>query len=201
MRVILALLVAATPAWADAPAETFHKNQFGLSLRFGIGARGIATYDNTVYCGTADPKAQYGNASVCSGRTPIAIDLEPSYGITSSIELTLELRIGIERDFGGSPGVDGPRPLHIAPGARFFFSESGRSKLFVQPELLFDFEDFKSASGVDRGNDFGFRGLEGFWLDLHHSYGIYFYVAESAEFSRWFLGTFEGGVGFQGRYP
>jgi hypothetical protein len=87
--------------------------------------------------------------------------------------------------------------LFLAPGARFFFSEDKRARLFVQPSLVIDFADYAQASG----NDFGVRGIEGFWIDLHHSYGLYFYIAETIQFSRWLSGGFEAGIGFQGRYP
>ena len=198
MRWILLLLaVAATPAWADdnAVPVTFHKGQVGISARIGLGARGIVTYDNTVYCGKADPQAAHGFASVCTGRTPLSLDLEGAYGVTKSIELVLEMRLGLERDFGTAPGTNGPRPFYLAPGARFFFSEAKHSKLFVQPELVFD------LAGYDQGKDFGIRGIEGFWIDLHRTYGLYFFVGETLEFSRWMSASFEAGVGFQGRYP
>lgn len=200
MRALLVLLLLSSPAWADdipdgAPPKTFHKGQFGLSARFGIGARGIATYDNTVYCGKTDPMAENGKASVCTGRTPLALDLEAAYGVTQSIELTLEMRLGLERDVGTGPNEEGPRPFWLAPGARFFFSEEKHTKLFVQPELVLD------LAGYDQGKDFGVRGIEGFWIDLHKTYGLYFFVGETLEFSRWLSATFEAGVGFQGRYP
>ncbi|HEY5944273.1 MAG TPA: hypothetical protein VIV40_02230 [Kofleriaceae bacterium] len=197
MRGILVLLLLATPAWADdtEPPITFHKGQFGVSARVGLGVRGIATYENTIYCGKTDAMAEHGFASVCTGRMPIALDLEAAYGVANSIELTLELRLGIESDFGESPSTDGPRPFYLAPGARFFFSEEKHTKLFVQPELVFDFADYV------RGNDIGLRGIEGFWIDLHRSYGFYFWVAETLEFKRWLSFAFEGGIGFQGRYP
>lgn len=193
-----ALVVSATPAWADDAVSpvTFHKGQFGASARFGVGARGIATYENTTYCGKLDPQAEHGFASVCTGRTPLSLDLEAAYGVTGSIELTLELRIGLESDFGADQNTEGPRPFHVAPGARFFFSEAARSKLFVQPMAVFDF-----AGYANKGNDIGARGIEGYWIDLHRSYGLYFFVAETLEFSRWLSASFEGGVGFQGRYP
>ncbi len=193
MRAIMVLLAMASPALADdteAPITT-HKGQFGLSARLGVGVRAIATYDADVFCG-ADVDDR-----VCTGRAPMALDLEASYGVADSIELTLEMRIGLESDFGATPGGDGPRPFHIAPGARFFFSEAGRTKLFVQPSLVFDFADYEQRSG----NDFGVRGIQGFWIDLHRAYGLYFYIAETIEFSRWLSGGFEAGVGFQGRYP
>jgi hypothetical protein len=207
MRGILVAAVvmsaSAAPALADdaEPPATFHKGQVGLSARLGLGVYGIATYDNKYYCGALDSTTSSGYAPVCTGRSPFALDLEGSYGVTRSIELALELRLGFERDFGAAPGMDGPRPLHLAPGARFFFSEAKHTKLFVQPQLVFDFSGYKDGAGNDRGTDFGIRGIEGFWIDLHRTYGIYVYIGETAEFARWLYAGFEGGFGFQGRYP
>src|SRR2546423_157524 len=102
LLIVAAIVASATPAWPDDAVNpvTFHKGQIGVSARFGIGARGILTYKNTVYCGKLDPQAAYGFASVCTGRTPLALDLEASYGVARSAELTLEMRFGLERDFG-----------------------------------------------------------------------------------------------------
>jgi hypothetical protein len=199
MRGILVLLLVSTPAWADdsEPPVTFHKGQFGVSARLGLGVRGVATYENTVYCGKLDAMAEHGFASVCTGRMPISLDLEAAYGVAQSIEVTLELRLGIESDFGSSPSTDGPRPLALLPGARFFFSEAKHTKLFFEPQLVLDFADYSQRAG----NDFGVRGIEGFWIDLHRSYGFYFWIAETFEARRWLSFAFEGGIGFQGRYP
>src|SRR5258705_3509792 len=159
MRALLVLLLVTTPAWADdsEPPITFHKGQFGVSARLGMGVRGIASYNNMVYCGKTDPMAEYTFASVCTSRMPISLDLEAAYGVAQSIEVTLELRIGIESDFGTAPSGDGPRPLALAPGARFFFSEAKHTQLLFQPELVFDFADYSQRAR----NDFGVRGIEG----------------------------------------
>ena len=195
---VVAVGLTASPAFADddgteLPA-TYHKGQFGLSARLSLGARGIATYDADDYCGAID-ETDGTNASVCTGRTPMGFDLEASYGVAKSIELALELRLGIERDFGLTANTDGPRPVHLAFGGRFSFSEAKRTKLFVQPMLVADLTD------RPQGNDFGLRGIEGFWVDLHRAYGVYVFVGETLEFSRWLSFAFEAGVGFQGRYP
>lgn len=195
MVLLLACLGSSARADDSESAITSHEGQFGGSVRLGMGVRGIATYENTIYCGKLDAMAEHGYASVCTGRMPISLDLEAAYGVARSIELTFELRIGLESDFESPPGSDAPRPFHIAPGARFFFSEAKRTKLFVQPELVLDF------AGYERGNDLGFRGIEGFWIDLHPSYGFYIWIAETLEFKRWISASFEGGIGFQGRYP
>src|SRR5206468_11839513 len=150
-----------------------HRHQLGISARFDLGVRGIATYNNMIYCGTTDTSAAYGYASVCTGRRPLSFDLEVAYGVATTIELLTGLRIGIERDFGSSPSAEGPRALELTPGARFFFSEAKRIKLFIQPELVFDFAGYRDGSGKDLGKDFGVRGMEGVWIDLHHTYGFY----------------------------
>lgn len=200
----LAVVLAGGAARADdagEPPATFHKGQFGISARFGVGARGIATY-NSDFCGTLDATAKNGNAPVCTGIAPLAFELEGAYGVAKHVELVLELRIGIQKDFASVSGAsDGPRPLFLAPGARFFFSEAAHTKLFIQPELVFDMTGYKNAMGNDRGMDFGVRGLQGLWIDFHRTYGIYFFIGETAEFARWLSGEMEGGVGIQGRYP
>jgi hypothetical protein len=230
VRVILVLCALAAPALADdklAPAKTddtaapakpedtaappkvdnselpptYHKGQFGISARLSLGAQAIATYDSKYYCGTVDTTAANGNAPVCAGRSPVSLGFETSYGISPSADLVLELRIGLEKEFGPRAGTDGPHPLFLAPGARFFFSEAKRTRLFVQPEIVFDFTPYRDAASNSRGNDFGFRGLEGIWLDLHKTYGMYAFVGETLEFVRWIDANFEAGVGFQGRYP
>ncbi|MBV8755980.1 MAG: hypothetical protein JO257_01815 [Deltaproteobacteria bacterium] len=200
----------AAPAKPDAPSPvvdhgdiptTYHKGQFGLSARLSLGAQAIATYDSKLYCGTVDATAANGNAPVCAARSPVSLGFEASYGVGRGVDLVLELRIGLEKEFGPRPMTDGPHPLFFAPGARFFFSEAKRTRLFAQPEVVFDFTPYKDASGNSRGNDFGFRGLEGIWLDLHKTYGMYAFVGETLEFVRWIDANFEAGVGFQGRYP
>jgi hypothetical protein len=203
VRGILIVCALAAPAFADdtAPPLTFHKGQIGVSARIGLGERAIATYDNKYYCGTSDSSAQYGNASVCTGRIPFSLGLEASYGVANHVELVLEMRLGLERDFGPVASLDGPRPFFLAPGARFFFSESGRTKLFVQPEFVFDFTGYKDLMGMSRGADYGVRGLEGLWIDLHRTYGMYLFVGETIEVAHWLDAGFEVGAGFQARYP
>ncbi len=205
MRILLvvAILCAAPSARADdsLPGPDQHKGQLGVSLRLGTGIRGIATFDSMLYCGKQDSTAAYGHAPVCTARSPLALDLELGYGVTSAIDLLVEMKLGLERDFGPMPNSDGPRPFQVAPGARFFFSEAKRTKLFIQPEIVFDFTGYKNASGGDLGTDVGVRGLEGFWIDLHRAYGVYFWAGQTVEFTKWLSFELDAGIGFQGRYP
>jgi hypothetical protein len=189
------------PAPAEEPESTDHRRQFGLSARFAYRLRGIATYDNEDYCGERSAETGSGFAAVCMERAPMTLDLELSYGIARRKELLVEFRLGLERDFGAFPGAEGPRPLLIAPGARFFFSEAKTAKLFTTIQGVLDFSGYEDASGEGRGMDYGFRNVSGLWFDLHHAYGFYIFMAETLTFQRWLAGELELGVGFQGRYP
>jgi len=200
-RLVFASLMLAAPALADDAQPITHKGQVGLSARVGIGFSGIAPYQKTTYCGQTDTTTSTGYAAVCSERAPFAIDLEASYGVAPSIELTLGFTFGVEHDFGNAPGASGPVPLRLAPGARFFFSEAGRSKLFVQPQLVFDFTGYKDANGANLGTDVGVGALEGYWFEVRHAVGAYVFVGETIGVVRWLSGNFEGGIGIQGRYP
>ncbi len=197
----IAGLAAAVSAAAAEPAQTSHQGQFQLSARLSLGLRGIATYDDTAYCGDTDPTASSGFAPVCTGRSPLAIDFEIGYGLGRKIDTFLEIRIGLEQDFGPLPSSDdGPRPFHLSPGARFFFSEGGRAKLFTTAQVVFDFAGYQDIDGKELGMDFGIRNLSGLWFDLDRAYGVYFFIGETATFSRWLRFELEAGVGIQGRY-
>jgi len=208
------LLVSAGSVAAEAPAGGgagssttapdlgfSHKGQFEASARLALGLRAIATYDSQDYCGDTDPQGEFGFAPVCTGRAPLSLDLELGYGVGRRVDLLLELRVGLESDIGATPAAGGgPRMLHLSPGARFFFSEGSRSKLFTTAQVVIDFAGYKDAGGADRGNDVGIRNLSGLWIDLKRQYGFYVFVGETATFARWMRFELEGGLGIQGRY-
>jgi hypothetical protein len=138
---------------------------------------------------------------VCTGRSPFAVDFELGYGVGHKVDVFLELRIGIEQDFGPTPTSDeGPRAFHVSPGARFFFSESGRSKLFTTAQLVLDFAGYQNVAGEELGTDVGVRNMSGLWFDLDKAYGFYVFIGETATVSRWLRFELEAGVGIQGRY-
>lgn len=198
------VLALGAPAFADDASElpaTFHAHQLGISARFGVGYRGIAPRNDELYCGETDATARHGFAPICTGRAPLAIDLEASYGVARHLELLFALRFGLEKDFGSAPTTsNGSMPLQLALGGRFFFSEAAHTKLFFQPMLVADVAQQPTTDG-SRGTEYAVRGLEGYWIDLHRAYGFYFYVGETIGVSPWLEGEIEGGFGFQGRYP
>ena len=193
---------SADVAPSPAPAVSFsHKGQFEASLRLALGFRAIVPYEKGDYCGQTDASASAGNAPVCTGRAPFSFDLEAGYGVAQRVDAILEFRLGLETDFAASAlQMDGPRVFHMAPGARFFFSDAKTSKVFTTAQLVLDFSGYKDAGGAGRGTDLGVRNMNGLWFDLDRAYGFYAYVGETATFSRWVRFELEAGVGISGRY-
>lgn len=213
---VAAALLGASPAAGDEPgaaagpdpdapmpeARASHKGQFGLALQLVTGGRFIKTYDDE-HCGDRDTNGgESGNATYCLGRVPFSFDLVATYGLTPRIELMFELRLGIEKDFGGQTGSgDGPRLRHYAPGVRFYFSDTGLMKFFSTAQVAIDSTGYTDPMGEELGTDVTLRNANGLLLDFHDAYGAYAFFAEEVAFRRWISVGVEIGVGFQGRYP
>jgi hypothetical protein len=177
-----------------------HRGQFGVGLQVGAGLRGIKPYDDE-YCGQRDSNGG-GDAAACMGRSPVGIDLELTWGASARTELLIEARLGIERDFGATASADaGPRAVRLAPGARFYFAESGRTSFFSTLQAMFDLSGYEDAAGDSRGADLGVRNVNGLLIDLDRAYGLYVFIGETATFRRWLGFELEVGLGIQGRYP
>jgi hypothetical protein len=197
----VALLVVALAGPAAAKPREGHLGQAMLSLRTAVGLRALVPYDGADFCGESDPQTSSGNAAVCTGRAPMSLDLEAGYGVDRKVDLLLELRIGLESDFGATSASDGPRMFHLAPGARFFFSDSPTMKLFTTAQLVLDFAGYEDLAGEGRGVDVGVRNMNGLWFDIKDNYSAYVYVGEVLTFARWLRFELEGGVGVAYRYP
>lgn len=195
-------LVAPTkPRPADKPLGLSHKGQVELSARLAVGLRAITPYHDE-YCGKTDNTAANGFAPVCTGRAPFSLDFELGFGVGQKVDTFVELRLSLEQDFGPSPtSTEGARLFHLSPGARFFFSDSGKSKLFTTAQVVFDVSGYKDPAGAKLGTDFGLRNMSGLWFDLDKAYGFYMFIGETASFVRWLRFELEGGIGIQGRYP
>jgi hypothetical protein len=177
-----------------------HKGQIEASLRLALGLRALVPY-NDEFCGQTDTDASNGQAAVCTGRAPFSVDFELGYGAGRKVDLVLEVRVGLESDFGARAGdPSGTHIFHLSPGGRFFFSDSGKAKLFTTAQAVLDFSGYKDAAGGGLGTDVGLRNLNGLWFDLDRAYGFYAFVGETATFARWLRFELEGGIGIQGRY-
>ncbi len=192
--------VMGAPDTADADDEDVlddnglqsHTGQFGAHAQIGTGYRGILPYDDE-YCGD---RASDGSSEVCLGRTPLYLDIGASYAISRSLEVFLEVRFGMEADFGTSANADGPRIFHFAPGFKFYIRDTGRAKFFSTIQVVLDDTQYPQTSGVD----LGVKNTSGLQLDVHDAVGIYVWFGEVIGFSRWLRFQMEFGLGMQARF-
>lgn len=182
-------------ASADGPKD--HAGQVGISMQIPVGVRAIVPYDGE-YCGSRGSN-ESANAEVCVGRTPATLDFVLAYGLRPHLELMLELRVGLERDFGATAAMAdaGPRLFHWSPGVKVYFAEARTSKLFSTVQLAIDHTGYAGVPGTD----VFLRNVNGLQWDLHPSYGLFVFVGEELAFRRWFWIGVEAGIGIQGRYP
>lgn len=191
---------SATGAQEVGSMRAGHHRQLGLSAQITTGSRFIKTWDNADYCGDRGEGGT--NAVYCFSRVPVSLDLTASYGVRPKIELMLEMRFGLERDFGSTQNSgNGPRLRHYAPGVRFFFNDKGLMKFFSTAQVALDATGYKDETGESRGMDVALRNANGIFLDFHDAYGAYVFFGEELEFKRWLEAGLELGFGIQGRYP
>jgi hypothetical protein len=202
MRVLCALLLlTAGVARADdleaaggTKISYNHKNQIGVYAQFGIGYGLFARYHMTDYCGQQDK-------ALCTNLNPPFAEVGVSFGISRRIELITDFRFGLSGYFvpEGSTAKE-PAAFVIAPGLKFYLDDNGSLKWFTTIQLAIDKTDF-SASGPQDATDFGIRNVNGLLIDLHRTFGIYFYMGDTMEFVRWWSFELDGGIGLQARFP
>jgi hypothetical protein len=130
------LITPTTPDEPEPEPSKDHYKQFGVALQIPAGVRLVAPYDGE-YCGDRGGN-ENANAEVCVGRAPQTLDFVLAYGVKPNFEVMLELRVGVERDFGMSPTSagtdaavesDGPPSLHASNVARSSSETSSSSRI------------------------------------------------------------------------
>jgi hypothetical protein len=196
---VIATALGSPAALAEnAVAEGFdHKGQFDINLHAGFGYRAIFTYDEE-FCGDLKDDGSGENQSNCLGRSPFALDIALGYGLLDKLELFLQTRIGLESDFGPSAiDDDGPRVFALSPGIRGYIAEFGDSRFAATVQLWVDLTDYAQFDEVD----LGVRNTNAFQLDLHKTFGMYFFFGEIVSWRRWLRFEVEAGLGVQARFP
>lgn len=192
LALLMVTVIGTGGAAADQPATEgrtiSHAGQVGVHLALGTGYRVVAPYDDE-FCGSVD--------EVCLGRSPVSLDLGLAYGVSQKLELLLEMRIGLERDFGTSPAADGPRLRSYAPGIKVYISDVGVTKFFSTFQLVVDTTGYPQAGETD----FAIKQTNGLQLDVHETVGLFFFFGEVVGWDRWLRFEMEGGIGLQARFP
>jgi hypothetical protein len=166
-----------------------NKGQFGVHFKVGTGYRGILRY-NEEYCGQA-------GEDLCLERSPFSLDLGVSYRATERLELLVEMRLGLESDFGINDATSGDKVRSYSPGLKLYFSDAGTIKFFSTLQLVIDTTDYEQADKLD----WGLKNTSGLQIDMHKTVGIYFFFGEIVSWSRWLRLELEGGMGIQARFP
>jgi hypothetical protein len=207
MRSLIALgVVSAVVCSTAAPAQAVdteaaggtsisykHQGQFGIYTQLGAGYRALFPY-HSEFCGEA-------GKSVCTGFTPLWIELGVSYGISNSVEILTDFRFGLGSDFKPDTVFSGaPHVFAFAPGFKFYINDVGSLKWFSTLQASFDFTDY-STSQVSASVDVGVRNVNGILVDLHRTFGVYGHFGETVSFVRWLRFEMDAGIGMQVRFP
>ena len=198
----LPVLARSTPAWADdgEPRRvTFHKGQIGISAR--LGARGPRRSRPTRTRSTAARPTPTAAARLRAGlHRPDAARARPRGGLRrrpTHRARPSSCGSASRRTSARRPSSDGPRA--VPPRARravLLQRGQAHASCSSSPQVVFDFAGY--AAG---GNDFGVRGIEGFWIDLHRAYGALLLRRRDPRVLAVAVRVVRGGIGFQGRYP
>jgi len=165
-----------------------HRYQLGLAVRAGTGYKTIAPYDDGQYCG--DDKKR-----VCGDLQPVWLEISPSFGITKSLEVLIDVRLTLEADFADT------KAFYISPGIKYFTTPHGLFKFFLTGQLVFDYQDMDNLTNAGLSSfDFGIRSALGLHFDVHKNFGFYLQGGIIFGFVRWLTFTVDGGAGIQVRY-
>jgi hypothetical protein len=199
MRGLSVIIVVVGLALArTAVAEDFsHKGQFGVHVQPGTGYRVLFPY-NEEYCGQTDDNG--GAKSVCTGRSPFFLDLGVTYSPVPYLALLAEIRLGLERDFEGLAGQEGPRPMGYALGVRYFADDGGKAKFFSSFAGVIETTDYEATAGLS-GTDYGVRNVNGLQIDFSNALGFYAHFGLTLGFVNWLRFELHGGIGLQARFP
>jgi hypothetical protein len=178
---------------ASPKASLSHKYQFGVAARAGTGYRVIAPYHEE-FCG--DKKDDDGNKSVCGSRQRVWLEVSPSFGITSSLELLVDVRLYLEGDtFTPS------KAFFVAPSIKYYTDPGDIFKFFASGQLVLENQNMDSVSGTKpKSFDLGVRSALGLQFDVIRYLGLYVQGGVTIAFLRWLTFTVDFAGGIQARY-
>lgn len=168
-----------------APAALDHRFQFGLGLRTGTGYRVIMPYGEED-CGEKDK-------SVCGGRQPFWLEISPSFGVTPSLELLVDLRLVLEEDISRTRG------LFVAPGIKYYTDPGDLLKFYFTGQVVLESQEQQQEPSLD-SFDVGLRSALGIQFDVLRYVGLYGQGGIIIGFKRWLTFVVDFAVGVQVRY-
>lgn len=171
------------------PADSLsHLHQVGIRFGAGIGGLFAFKYASGPACGDV------ASESACRRAGPPMMDLDVSFGITDSVEITALARFGLSTNVASDV-----KPLVFGIGARAYANRHGMFKLFVGGRAMIDIQN--STVPNWHSIDFGARGEFGFMVDFIRWAGVYVQLGAGIQVLNgfYFMGDATGGV--QARFP
>lgn len=189
----------ATPPAPEAPprrmvASLSHDLQFGLAVLLGDGYRGIFPYQTMIDCGDAKTN----DNRVCTNRSPVFIDLQPSFGLSERWDFLVDLRFGLGRDFNTH------RQFFAMPGFRYWLDPQSQVKFFTTIQLAYDRSSQNNQPNAPHqisDNDLGVRNSNGLMVEVMRNFGVFVQFGETIAFYRWLSFSVDAGLGVQARIP
>lgn len=166
-----------------------HDLQFGLAVMPGGGYRIVFPYKENLDCGDANNPM----ARVCTSRSPFFIDLQPSFGLSESWDVLLDVRLSFEQN------VFRHHEVFLMPGFRYWLDTQTHVKFYTTLQLAFDATQ-QSVSTVS-SSDLGVRNSNGLMVEIMRNFGAYFQFGETVGFVRWLSFGVDAGIGVQARMP
>ncbi len=182
---------ARAPTRRQVPQRLDHRHQTGLSLMPGIGFEIRVPYQDNKDCGDPDRAAK----RVCTGGTPLFLDLQLAFGISSRIDLMADLRFGLDTPAEVKVG----KQFAFAPGVRVWLDQDSNLKFYTTGQFVYDSTTQNQINVSDQ--DYGVRNANGLMYDVIRNVGFFFQFGETIGFKRWFRISLDAGLGVQVRFP
>jgi hypothetical protein len=168
-----------------------HYQQFGIALLPGTGYRAIFPYQNqngvTINCGQP-------GKTVCTGRLPTFLDVQPSFGFADHWDVLIDLRFGLEQDFTTT------HQFAVVPGVRYWVDPEEGAKFFATLQVAYDVTS-QHDPFLKHNDDVAMRNSNGFMFEVMRNFGVYLQFGETIGFVRWLRFEIDAGLGVQARLP
>lgn len=165
-----------------------HQEQLGLRVGAGVPYVFAVKYGRGPECD--DPPGE----TFCRRFGAVMLDLDLSFGVSPTVEITALVRLGLTEDRAASA-----RPLAFGLGVRGYGSPDAPVKMYFSGRIMLDVtsSDTPEWSTVDVGG----RGELGVQFDFLRQLGAYIQLGESLSFLRGLYFVTDFTAGLQGRIP